>query len=143
MDQMYANPDLADFLVNHKACSRELANDISSTSEEGWVPLGMILINSGKLNMRQVGAILSAQADAPGKLFGNQAIELGHITQEELAEALAAQADQCPHVLDLALGNEGVDQKILILAVREYIRFNERTLARISDSLIVPVSASR
>ena len=142
MDQMQSNPEFANFLVAYGACSQDLANEMTQKSNYSWTPLGMILIESKKLRMRDVGQILTVQADNPTKLFGALAVELGLCEQADLEEAMIAQRGQCPNIFDLALEEEGVDQKKLMLAVREYIRSSERTLARMSEALFAPPPAT-
>ena len=46
--------------------------------------LGLLAMREGKLTMKQSREILSAQADAMEKPFGQLAVELGFLTREEL-----------------------------------------------------------
>src|SRR5579872_1246766 len=54
-------------------------------------PLGQILKNMDLLSETEIDEILKMQSDAPGKKFGEIAIELGYITEVDLMYAIAAQ----------------------------------------------------
>ena len=63
--------------------------------------LGMIAVQQGKLTVRQVREIFSAQATCLKKPFGEIAIELGMITEEELSELLFMQSNSVPQLRDI------------------------------------------
>ena len=54
--------------------------------------LGSLAIETGKLSVKQVFQILRLQCDAPGELFGELAVNLGFITEEELAGLIFLQS---------------------------------------------------
>ena len=54
--------------------------------------LGSLAIETGKLSVKQVFQILRLQCDAPGELFGELAVKLGFITEEELAGLIFLQS---------------------------------------------------
>lgn len=136
MDQLLANTDFAQHLVAFGACSQQVADELTQKAKKAWVPLGMMLVNAGKLRMKQVGEILKYQADDPKALFGDIAVKLGFVTNDELSEALHAQASRCPHVLDMAAADERIDREKYQEALRSYVRHVERRLDRLNDAVI-------
>jgi len=136
MDQIQCNADFADYLVAAGACQQDLADKMSKRAKSSWSPLGMLLINTGVLRMKDVAKILSVQAESPKRLFGDVAVELGLCTEPDIQEAIQVQARECPHVLDLAFESDEVDQVLLISAVKMYVRQTERVLDRLNDALL-------
>lgn len=86
--------------------------------------------------MKEVGRVLTAQADHPKVLFGSMAVELGLCTEADINDVIAAQKKRCPHVLDLALADERVNSEKLMVAVKAYIRHAEEMLARLDDAVL-------
>ncbi len=97
----------------------------------------MVLVETKKLRIRDIAKILSAQSEEPCCLFGDAAVRIGICTHEEIQEALEYQQKNCPHVLDLAMEDERVDQKVLMQALRRYLRHAERLIDRMTDALVV------
>ncbi len=54
--------------------------------------LGALAIEKRKLNVRQVFGVLRSQCDSPDDLFGELAVKLGYLTEEDLAWLLHEQA---------------------------------------------------
>lgn len=50
--------------------------------------------------MRQVMSILDAQLDSP-KPFGELAVEMGYLTQNDVLQLLGMQVDLCPTILEI------------------------------------------
>src|SRR3712207_5774326 len=53
--------------------------------------LGALAIETRRLSFRQVFAILRTQCDEPNELFGEIAVRLGFLTQDDVAQLLAEQ----------------------------------------------------
>ena len=137
MDQLQAKTGLAVQLVKTKACTEDVADELVKASLEQWIPLGMILVKRKKLRIRDLSRILSYQALNPRELFGDVAVLLGICTEADITDALRHQDMHCPHVLDLALHDERVDQARLMQAIRLHIRGVERLVDRLDDALLV------
>ena len=58
--------------------------------------VGTVAIEIGKLSMKEVFQILRDQADSPTKMFGEIALELGLLTEEDLAVILFHQSTGVP-----------------------------------------------
>ena len=73
--------------------------------------IGALVISRGLLTIKQVMAVLSAQADNLERPFGELAVELGYLTREQLAELLFEQDRQAPPLgtILLELGALSVD----------------------------------
>jgi signal transduction histidine kinase len=59
-------------------------------------PLGAIATNKGLLTSNQISRILSENALMPERCFGQAAIDLGYLTEEELAVLLYEQTKETP-----------------------------------------------
>ncbi|MBI1382404.1 MAG: hypothetical protein GC161_15105 [Planctomycetaceae bacterium] len=134
MEQVNPNVTLASFLLLHGACDASIAKELSEVCRNKWLPLGAILRRDAGLKMKDVARILSAQADEPTVLFGDMAVRLGICKREEIEAARVAQAEECPHVIDLALADPRVDQERVMNALREYLRYTERVLDQLAQS---------
>ncbi|MBX5447769.1 MAG: Flp pilus assembly complex ATPase component TadA, partial [Acidothermus cellulolyticus] len=51
--------------------------------------IGHVLVSSGLLSNRELGAILDAQRDGPRRRLGQIALDLGYVDEEQLADVLA------------------------------------------------------
>ncbi len=73
--------------------------------------IGALVISQGLLTIKQVMAILTAQADNLERPFGELAVELGYLTREQLAQLLFEQNRQAPPLgnILLELGALSVD----------------------------------
>jgi len=67
--------------------------------------LGALAIQMRKLDFRQVFAILRAQCDAPNELFGELAVSLGYLTQDDLSQLLAEQSLRSRSLVEILIEN--------------------------------------
>lgn len=75
------------------------------------IPIGQLLVESGKITNEQLMTALDIQKESKGQLIGDILVELGYINDEELAKALAMRL-QVPYI-DLTkteLSQEAIDK---------------------------------
>lgn len=141
MEQLQANLTLAHFLVRSGACTEDVANEFRETAARRWKPVGYFLNLSGAMTMKQIFRVLGEQALRPTEVFGELAVEMGVCTREDVDRAREMQSAECPHVFDLALADSRVDREKCMMAVREYMRFAERTLDQLGQQFPDLISA--
>jgi hypothetical protein len=67
--------------------------------------LGALAIETRRLSFRQVFSILRTQCDEPNSLFGELAVRLGYLTEEDIAQLLAEQAGRAMPLLEVLVEN--------------------------------------
>jgi len=84
-------------------------------------PIGAILVEEGKLSAREIDRVLDVQR-AHGVRFGEAAVRLGLVTDEEVRFALAKQFD-FPHLVPSKSGAAGASREL----VAAFAPFHQRT----------------
>ena len=64
-------------------------------------PLGSVAIARGKLSKSEVADICAAQVNAGHKRFGEVAVEMGLLTDDDVDELLAVQSESVPDLLEI------------------------------------------
>ena len=67
--------------------------------------LGALAIETRRLSFRQVFSILRTQCDEPNTMFGELAVRLGYLTEEDIAQLLAEQAGRAMPLLEVLVEN--------------------------------------
>jgi hypothetical protein len=67
--------------------------------------LGSMAIGTRRLTFRQVSHILREQCDEPNQMFGEIAVRLGYLTEDDLSRLLAEQAAQAKPLGDVLVEN--------------------------------------
>jgi hypothetical protein len=68
--------------------------------------LGALAIEMRRLTFRQVFAILRAQCDEPNTLFGELAVRMGYLTEDDVSKLLAEQASRAQPLMDVLVEND-------------------------------------
>ena len=71
--------------------------------------LGRVALETGKLTMKQVFAILEEQT-VNGKLFGDTAVDLGFLTKRQVTSLLKLQNDRVPTLSQSLIAIGAIDQ---------------------------------
>jgi len=100
-----------------------------------YMPIGRILLKQECLKIPQLAQLVQLQLEEPLAHLGELAVREGYCTPESLKECLRYQRENCPHILDLACQESGVDQADLMLHTAAYIRRLEHVLASTIDRL--------
>lgn len=116
---------LCDYLFRLGLITAEVREYVRGKTEELRVPIGRVLINNGRLRIKQVMTILEEQADNPSLLFGEIAIRQGVLTPAEVDEALCEQASASSHPADILVREKLVDSDKLLPAVVDYLKLLE------------------
>jgi hypothetical protein len=67
--------------------------------------LGALAIETRRLSFRDVFSILRTQCDEPNTLFGELAVRLGYLTEEDIAQLLAEQASRAIPLMEVLVDN--------------------------------------
>jgi chain length determinant protein tyrosine kinase EpsG len=98
-----------------------LAIDSTRAMVRNERPIGAILVEEGKLSAREIERVLDVQR-AHGVRFGEAAVRLGLVTEEEVRFALAKQFD-FPHLVPNKSGSAGASREL----VAAFAPFHPRT----------------
>ncbi|MCA9217759.1 MAG: hypothetical protein KDB27_32040 [Planctomycetales bacterium] len=82
--------------------------------------LGAIAIQSGKLSVKQVMRVFTVQADDLEKAFGELAIELGFLTEEDLAQLLLEQANSAPQLSEILVETGALTREQMLDELAQY-----------------------
>jgi len=85
-------------------------------------PIGRIAREEGLMSMKGVMEVLAAQADRPGTLFGELAVELGYLDTGGLLRLMHAQASRAPRYDDVLLSLGLVSAADLSEARQAFVR---------------------
>lgn len=67
--------------------------------------LGALAIETRRLTFRHVFAILRAQCDEPNTMFGELAVRLGYLSEQDVTKLLAEQASRAMPLLEVLVEN--------------------------------------
>lgn len=125
----YAN--FCDCLVKEGLLSEQTAREVLQASAASSPAIGKLLLDHGLLDLRQLMHVVSLQADAPQRRFGELAVDLGYVKQHDLLEILRVQAVLRRHPAELLLERDPPGQAALLRALILYVKHLEsRDLAR-------------
>lgn len=96
--------------------------------------LGTLAIESRLLTFRQVFSILRAQCDEPNVMFGEVAVRLGYLSEDDVARLLAEQVGRAHPMLDVLIENDFLTTEE---AERQYAQFR-----RSMESSSAPLAAT-
>lgn len=82
----------AEYLVDNGTITCEELFESLKLQTHSRPQLGALAIETRRLTCRQVFAILRAQCDQPEALFGELAVRLGYLTDDDLQHLLVEQA---------------------------------------------------
>ncbi|QDU57954.1 hypothetical protein [Aeoliella mucimassa] len=82
------------YLYQRGIITSEQLVEAQMLQSDSKLPLGVLAMESGKLDVRDVLSILRVQSDLPQDRFGDIAVELGLMTRRDLAELLLEQSDR-------------------------------------------------
>jgi hypothetical protein len=116
------NPRLLELLIEERVLDAASASALESRVRDGWIPLGSILRQQGKMTMAQLVDILGRQAEAPQIRVGEFAVEGQVCSREDVDEALRIQLETSVHALDLLLRDESCNLRGLCTALARYVR---------------------
>lgn len=121
--------DFAQFLVDRDAITAAQAETIRDRARNERVPIGQLLLQSNFLSMKQVMAVLAAQADNPGEKFGQIAVRLGMITLRQLEDGLRLQRVTKRHMIEIVATMGLFSSACLIELTVTYVSLLEMTMS--------------
>ncbi len=95
MNDLQFSEEFARYLVDHDLITAEQAVVALDLVRAGTPPIGRLALKRGWLDMKQVFAVLSEQAES-GLRFGEQAIFMGCLERDQLETLLAEQREVRP-----------------------------------------------
>src|SRR6185436_8632729 len=98
---------LLELLVQEGILDSSNTHSLEERTHAGWIPLGRILREQGKLTMAQLMDLLQIQAAEPHTRLGDLALRRNLCTPADIEQAMNVQRASSPHVLDLLLADDG------------------------------------
>jgi hypothetical protein len=117
--------ELLDLLQIEGVVTAEHADMMRETLLDSWLSVGNLLRQRGLINARQLLELLQAQVAQPDLRVGDLAVARGYCSESDLAEALRAQRQDVPHVLDLVMADPNCDHANLCRVLADYVRVLE------------------
>jgi hypothetical protein len=115
-----------EFLVYRKVISIEVAVQALNKQRMMRKPFGEIAIRNGKLEIRHVFEILNQQADHEGKYegmrFGDIAVALGFLSEQDVRDVLAIQHESCPPIEEILIELGVVDREMVMKEYELFVR---------------------
>lgn len=109
-------------LVDNGAISCEELFEALKLQMHSRPQLGALAIETRRLTCRQVFAILRAQCDEPDVLFGELAVRLGYLTDDDLQQLLVEQAARATPLADVLIDHGFLSSEVVELHYAEYRR---------------------
>lgn len=110
------------YLVENGVLSAEDFVEAVKLSQHSRPQIGALAIQMRLLSCRQVFSILDAQCDAPQELFGETAVRLGYLSQEDLWRLLALQGQRAQPFDELLIENRFLPREVVEHHKRAYRR---------------------
>ena len=127
LDDLQFSEGFAQFLVQQEIIGTETALQALDLQRAATPPVGRLALEQQLLTMKQVFAVLSAQADS-GRRFGEQAVVMGYLDDAQLAALLAHQRDVRPGLSAILHDMGALKKRDLQKHRRAYLRELESAL---------------
>jgi hypothetical protein len=110
------------YLVDNGVLTCEEFYEASKLQMHSRPQLGALAIETRRLTVKQVFSVLSLQCDEPNTKFGELAVRLGYLTDDDLAQLLAEQEGRAKPLIDLLVDNEFLSAEVAEQHYAEYRR---------------------
>jgi hypothetical protein len=117
-----------EFLIKRGVATEEQILKALDEQKKNRLPLGTVAIMEKFLGFKDVYSILNRQMAEPEKNFGEIAVELGLINQEELDRILQLQKEKNPHVGEVLVEQGVLDKERLHEELNMLVRIREGEL---------------
>ena len=124
------------YLVDNGVISCEEFFEALKLQMSTRLQLGALAIEIRRLTFRQVFAILRAQCDEPNTMFGELAVRLGHLTDEDVTKLLAEQASRAMPLLEVLVDNGFLSAEAAELHYAEYRRCMQAANAELATASV-------
>jgi hypothetical protein len=110
------------YLVDNGVLSCEEYYEASKLQQHSRPQLGALAIEARQLTVKQVFAVLSLQCDEPNTRFGELAVRLGYLTDDDISQLLAEQERRATPLLDVLVENDFLSADLAEQHYAEYRR---------------------
>jgi hypothetical protein len=110
------------YLVDNGVLSCEEYYEASKLQQHSRPQLGALAIEARRLTVKQVFAVLSLQCDEPNTRFGELAVRLGYLTDDDISHLLAEQERRATPLLDVLVENDFLSAELAEQHYAEYRR---------------------
>jgi hypothetical protein len=114
------------YLVDNGVLSCEEYYEASKLQQHSRPQLGALAIEARRLTVKQVFAVLSLQCDEPNTRFGELAVRLGYLTDDDISQLLAEQERRATPLLDVLVENDFLSAEVAEQHYAEYRRCLQR-----------------
>ncbi len=127
LDDLQFSEGFAQFLVQREIIAPETALQALDLQRAATPPVGRLALEQQLLTMKQVFAVLSAQA-VSDRRFGEQAVVMGYLAEAQLEELLAHQREVRPGLSAILYDMGALTRRELQKHRRAYLRELESAL---------------
>jgi hypothetical protein len=110
------------YLVDNGVLTCEEYYEASKLQMHSRPQLGALAIEARRLTVKQVFAVLSMQCDEPNTKFGELAVRLGYLTDDDIAQLLAQQEKRARPLLEVLVENDFLSAEVAEQHYAEYRR---------------------
>ncbi|MBA3483322.1 MAG: hypothetical protein H0T51_16055 [Pirellulales bacterium] len=110
------------YLVDNGVLTCEEYYEASKLQMHSRPQLGALAIEARRLTVKQVFAVLSMQCDEPNTKFGELAVRLGYLTDDDITQLLAEQERRAMPLLDVLVENDFLSAQVAEQHYAEYRR---------------------
>jgi hypothetical protein len=110
------------YLVDNGVLTCEEYYEASKLQMHSRPQLGALAIEARRLTVKQVFAVLSLQCDEPNTKFGELAVRLGYLTDDDITFLLAEQEGRAKPLLDVLVENDFLSAEVVEQHYAEYRR---------------------
>lgn len=100
----------ASYLYRRGFVTAEQIVEASIVQNDRRIPLGKLALETKKMSVKQVAKVLNAQTEE-GKRFGQLAVQLGFLTDQDVAYLLMVQNDRLPSLMKVLIEMGAIDQE--------------------------------
>ena len=124
------------YLYRKSVITAEQLLDAVESQHDNLVPIGQLALEEGILAPRDVFTVLRLQSDLPGERFGDVAIELGLMTDDQLMRLLMIQTDRKRSLSEILVKQGAIDRERARDELAEFRRDRLRSARPVKKTII-------
>ncbi len=118
-----------EFLIRKGVATEEQVLKALDEQKKNRLPIGTVAVMDKFLSIKDVYIILNKQIQDPEKKFGEVAVELGLLTEQELEKILEIQFEKNPNVGEILVRHGVMDKERLFEELNAFVRIKGAILS--------------
>ncbi|OIP62213.1 MAG: hypothetical protein CO150_08715 [Nitrospirae bacterium CG_4_9_14_3_um_filter_53_35] len=118
-----------EFLIKRGVATEEQIVKALDEQKKIRLPLGTVAVTNHFLSIKDVYAVLNRQVEDPEKKFGEIALELGLLTEQELDKIIELQYEKNPNIGEILVRRGVLNKERLFEELNAFVRIKGAVLS--------------